>query len=190
MITELTGITQDDLSRYGHSPVTILNGVSSLMLNAEYIVAHNGNAFDKPLLLKECERHGVLLPRKHWIDTMTDIPYPESIKTRSLKHLAAEHGFLNPFAHRALFDVMTILNVMSRYDFSKIVERSMSPRVTVRAITMKPWEDDGMSNAVAKELGFRFDGGRKMWLKTVIESELQAFYQSAGDRIQMERVDG
>jgi hypothetical protein len=73
------------------------------------------------------------LQRLPWIDTLTDIPYPAEISTRKLSYLAADHGFINPFQHRALFDVLTMLNVLSRYELGAILEFQQIPWVTIQA---------------------------------------------------------
>ena len=51
----------------------------------------------------------------------------EKIKTRSLPYLAADHGFLNPFPHRALFDVMTMIQIAGMYDINEILKYADSP---------------------------------------------------------------
>ena len=102
--------------------------------SADAAVAHNGPQFDRLLLKHWAESYGYdWQPDKLWIDTMCDIPYPENITTRKLTHLAAEHEFLNPFPHRAMFDVMTMMRILDGYDINEVVRVASSPTLTVEA---------------------------------------------------------
>ncbi len=170
-ITKITGILPNDVENYGIEFGAIINVVNEYFTKAEAIIGHNSTAFDKPFLEADCLRKGQSLCVKHWIDTSSDLPFPEKIKTRNLVHLAAEHGFLNPFAHRALFDVLTMLKVLSFYDFGKVLALSKEPSFVIQAMCEKPWEDGGKSTEEAKANGFRWDGKTKRWLKTIRESQ-------------------
>lgn len=124
-ITDLTGITTQQIREWGECEKDVLNGLASLESYAHYYVAHNGNVFDKPLLLGRFQKCGVVNAASlGWIDTTVDVKYPEKIKTRNLCHLAAEHNVLNPFRHRALFDVLTMFEIMKHYDLDAIIARS------------------------------------------------------------------
>jgi DNA polymerase-3 subunit epsilon len=177
-ITKLTGLVEDDLMRHGRPLAQVLQNLIGLMEMAQAVVAHNGNGFDKPVFLSEVQRASVLLPdhiaTMPWFDTTTDVPYGEKIETRKLEFLGPSHGFLNPFSHRAVFDVLTMLKVMSFYDIQEISRRATAPKVKLRALTNKPWEDGGKSNQMAKDRGFRFGGDSKFWTKTVLADEVEA----------------
>lgn len=175
-ITNLTGLTLEDFD-HAKSTWFTLEALIHMSKRAKAVVAHNGNGFDKPLLTAELGRyeipdseHILNLP---WYDTMTDINFPEHIDTRKLAYLGPAHGFLNPFSHRAVFDVLTMLKVMSHYDIMEIDRRSKAVKIEVVANTRKPWEDGGKSNSTAKSMGFRWNGELKVWLKTILEEELQ-----------------
>jgi DNA polymerase III subunit epsilon len=172
-ITKITGLTNEILAKYALPKTVAYMDFSEFAKEAECFVAHNGNMFDKPMLASNLKRTpGLSIEVKgHWIDTSCDVPYPEKIKTRNLVHLAAEHGFLNPFAHRALFDVLTMLKVLSFYDFGKVLALSKEPSFVIQAQCEKPWEDGGKSTEEAKANGFRWDGKSKRWLKTIRESQ-------------------
>lgn len=176
-ITDLTGFIQKDLD-FGIPIEGALINLHELVSQASAIVAHNGISFDKEVLLGEADRaqYGdYWIKETPWIDTMVDIPFPKKIETRKLDFLAPSHGFINPYAHRACFDVLTMLKVMSNYDFNDILKRSTAQKIKVRAITMKPWEDGGKSNEIAKAHGFKFDGQSKTWVRTVLDFELADF---------------
>ena len=166
-ITAITGITQEDIDIYSEPWIQVLRGMNNMALRADAIVAHNGTGFDKPMLLAHLDRLDTPQAphldfwRGPWIDTCIDVDYPPSITTRKLTHLAAEHGFLNPFAHRAVSDVLTMLKVLAHYDIGPVLESSRQPNVTLRALVSY---DD---REKAKGRGYRWDAGTKSWRKTL-----------------------
>lgn len=172
-ITALTGITEQDLQQFGKHFLAVWPSVLALMARASAIVAHNGNHFDRPFITEVCTKKALPLPDLPWIDTMLDVPYPDGMKTRKLCHLAAEHGFLNPFAHRAVFDVLTMLRIMAFYDFATVLASAMQPSIVVQAMCKKPWEDDGASTTEAKQNGFHWDGKVKKWQKQIKQNQLE-----------------
>jgi len=178
-ITKITGITQTQVNLFGNDPVKVFAQLIKYIGMSEYVVAHNGNAFDHPMLKANVEKRGGLLPEATWIDTMTDIPYGPEVKSRALNYVASDHGFVNPFKHRAVFDVLTMLKVLSCYDIDEVIAFMRSPAITVTALTKKPWTDEGKSNNIAKSLGFRWNGEEKQWQQKVKEVALEKLKQSA-----------
>lgn len=156
-ITQLTGISDQDLANWGVSSLEALLNLESLTRKCSFIVAHNGREFDQLFIQKYLQMHPDLQIQIPWIDTLTDIPYPEDMKTRKLSYLAAEHGFLNPFPHRSLFDVLTMMKVFSQYPLQDILNLSQSPMV--RIIAQVSFEERDK----AKAMGFRWDPLRKEW---------------------------
>ncbi len=172
-ITDLTGLSEENLIKYGHTAHVGVKRCLDFLEFGEAIVAHNGLGYDKIVLEGECKRLHLPMSTKPWIDTTVHVPYGKQIDTRKLAHLGPAHGFLNPFAHRALFDVCSMLKVMSHYPFEEVQRRSLQPLIKVRALTEKPWLDGGASNNIAKERGFRYDGTTKFWLKNILADELE-----------------
>lgn len=166
-ITRITGITQADLDQFSVPWMEARRALNGMALAADAVVAHNGTGFDQPMLCAHLDRleHSqaphLEIWRGPWIDTCTDVDYPPAITTRKLTHLAAEHGFLNPFPHRAVSDVLTMLKVLSHYDIGPVLESSRQPSFTVRA--MVSYDD----REKAKARGYRWDGGKKVWTKIV-----------------------
>ena len=163
-VVSLTGITDEMITKYGKAPEDVLKRFHKLYVQADYVIAHNGNAFDRPAFGRFIARYignielaGYKFEPKHWIDTMLDIPYPELINTRKLQDLTGRHGFLNPFPHRAFTDVMSMLRVMSEYDFNEVVEISHSKELTFIANV------DYHSRDVAKQAKFRWNGENRKW---------------------------
>lgn len=167
-LVELTGITDDMLIERAWKPHDALSLLMDLILEADYIVAHNGTLFDKPLLENECLRNDVSLFKKPWIDTRTDIPFPKHIKARSLSHLAGEHDFVNPFKHRALFDVLTMLKILGQYDINQVIKLASEPLVhAVARVTFQEKQK-------AKDHGYYWDPEKKIWFRPMKESQLEA----------------
>lgn len=162
----ITGISKRLTQNYGYRWDEAQVYILQRLIFADYFMAHNVE-FDRTILKRMFSwdsHHGDKpFDDSHWIDTLTDVPYPESIKTRSLPYLAAEHGFLNPFPHRALFDVMTMLQIASMYDFNEILKYADSPNVWLRASVSF---DD---KQLAKDRYFKWDPTNKLWVKQVKE---------------------
>jgi DNA polymerase-3 subunit epsilon len=138
-IIKITGLTDEILKEFGTPPAANLKWLDSYCKThkIDYIVAHNGENYDRPLLYAELGRHniaGECLRALPWIDTRTDIPFASEPDSRKLRHLALDCGFLNPIEHRAIFDVLTMLRVLSHYDLNAVLEYQKIPFITVRAI--------------------------------------------------------
>jgi len=177
VITELTGIDQSMLDEFGTDPKKNFEWLEGFVSkhHPDYIVAHNGENFDKPLFLAELRRNNVDAPNLTtipWIDTKADLPHTKEPGSNQLKHLAMDAGFVNPFAHRAVFDVLTMLRVLSDHDIQKVIECSKIPFVVVRAIVSY---DD---RQLAKDHRFMWENigdmkYPKMWVKRIKEDKLE-----------------
>lgn len=173
-IIELTGIHPQDLTGFASSPKTALvELLGSFFNHAEAIVAHNGLLFDKPMLEEEAKRQGVKIPERIWIDTTTDIEFPPHITTRKLTHLASDHKFLNPFEHRALFDVCAMLKIASQYDWNQMMTYAKTPTLTVRADTTFQQKE------LAKKQNYRWNAEQKIWVKSIKEFQLEETRKAA-----------
>ena len=176
-LVELTGITDSMLMNHGVKESDIpktLDKVIQDFNRAEYIMAHNGRGYDYPMLEALFLRHGKEMPPKVWIDSSSDIEYPRKIKQRSLMALEHHHGFLNPFPHRAVTDVMSMLKIASQYDLDRMAHLATSSVVELVAEFSAPnWNDPEevhkfnlIKNKVAKS-GFRWNPKRKTWSRRV-----------------------
>lgn len=166
-ITSITGITNEDVAKFGIPFERAAIELEFMAKDASHLVAHNGTNFDMPLYFASLNRIGKATPRMPWIDTSVDIDFPAHISTRKLSHLAAEHGFINPFQHRAVSDVLTMLKIASFYDFNQIESWSISPSVKLAARVSY----DNRSQASAR--GYRWDAAAKSWVKTIKECQLK-----------------
>lgn len=172
LITEITSITTDMLVGYGETPSKVLIDLDLRMNEADYIVAHNGNAFDKPFLYRWAKSFSIKLPDKPWLDTYEDVPYPKHYRYRNLTYLAAEHGFINPFPHAALFDTMAMMKILSHYEIKDVIARHKTPWVVLRAMVDYDRRED------AKKQGYQWQnvGNKtytKCWVKRVKQDEVE-----------------
>lgn len=177
-ITDLTGIQEEWLIQYGRTFPQVADYLEKMLLrryDVDYVVAHNGENFDKPIIFAELERAGLTehpLRTLPWIDTRTDLPHKREPESRRLKHLALDHGFINPFEHRAVFDVMTMLRVAGQFDWEEVVKLSTIPWITVRALVSY---DD---REKAKKMRYSWEklGTRnypKLWVKKIRANQLE-----------------
>jgi len=172
-VVGLTGIQDKMVLNYGKSPVDVIERFIKLYNKAEYVVAHNGEHFDKPAMANFINRYfhqangrvtnrfgrsiDLALKPKHWIDTMTDLPYSEYITTRKLQDLTGRHGFLNPFPHRAFTDVLSMMRIFSEYPTEDIIKITHSPTLTFHA------QVDYHHKDLAKAARFRWNGESRKW---------------------------
>jgi DNA polymerase-3 subunit epsilon len=158
-LVELTGITDEMRRVYGITPVVGMTDLSDLINASDYVVGHNIREFDAPMYVSECERLKIPSVAMNMIDTKTDLPLPEKIKTSKLSHLAYEHGFINPFSHRALFDALTTLKLLQCYPIEEVIALSKEPNVTIRASVSYA------DKHLAKDRGYFWNGEEKVWQK-------------------------
>lgn len=171
---EYTGISDALLERHGQpADVRTLQPVARLMKKADYIVAHNGRDFDRPLIAAAFARFGLKMPETPWLDTQYDVDYPRSCVGRSLIYLAGFHGMVNPFPHRAMTDALIMLTVLARYDLGQVIANSQRKWLIVQANVSY----DEREKAKAKGFRWQSDGGRtydKCWVKRMREDQLPA----------------
>lgn len=175
-ITAITGITNDLIQAYGNPEAAIIGRLADWVDLCDYVMAHNGTTFDKLFFDAAMERTNIFVPQRLWLDSKIDIRFPEAITTRNLRHLAAEHNFLNPFSHRAIFDVLTMLKVASEYDWQATIARAQEPTLFVQALVSY---DD---REKAKGRGYYWCAPQKMWWRTFKQSDYLADKEVCGFR--------
>lgn len=166
-ITRITGITNEMLEADGVASRPGLEALLRMAKSADYLVAHNGNEFDKPLLESWCGREGFEPPKQFWLDTKIDLPMSAYEKGASMFVMAASHGFLYD-AHRAVSDVLATFKVLARYDVDAVIERAKKPSVMCRAVISY---DDRLQ---AKEAGFHWKPEQKLWVRSVKSDEIDS----------------
>lgn len=167
-IVKLTGITNEMRGKWGTDKAVIKPNLMSVVQECDYICAHNA-AFEQSFV-------GFL--GKPWVDTVTDLPFPDEMTTRKLTHLAAEHFVYLGGAHRALADVETMLAVASKYDVEVVKKYADSPTIVVQACVSFDEKD------LAKERGYRWNPKSKVWWKSLKEFQLVDERREAGFAVQ------
>jgi len=191
IITDLTGITAPLLETNGQHPSQAFLSLRRAMEKCDYIMAHNGEGFDKPMLNAKFDQYGIDRSDKHWLDSQHDIEWP--FRSRRLVHLCVEAGFLNPFPHDALSDVMSMIRVAEwaegRYftDFDSLVEFSKQPWVYIKAHV------DYNSRQLAKDARFRWESiddktFPKTWVKKIKESHLGKEKEEIGEKFKITTI--
>jgi DNA polymerase III subunit epsilon len=186
LITNITGITQDMIEKAGESPADVYLQFTKDIADygVEWFVGQNILEFDYPMLKNNMNRMGLECPRMKMVDTKTDIKWSVKTKSNSLVYVCADHGFVNPFPHRALTDAMMCGILLYKYDIEKILEISSTPMVEIRA-------DVGYDNRdSAKQLGYNWDGDRKIWVKKVREFYLSEEKSKASFQVLLLRKIG
>jgi DNA polymerase III subunit epsilon len=178
-ITKLTGITDEQVDVYGRPEKPVFLELNTMIDSADYVLAHNGNSFDHPFYLATCHRLGLEPSSVFWLDSLTDVRWPETIKTRNLGHLAADHGFASPFRHRALFDVMTMLKLASLYSLDDIIARAQEPTLHVQALVSFDEKEK------VKERGYHWYAPTKTWWRDFKSSDFAAEKDTCGFRTQL-----
>ncbi len=127
---------------------------------ADYIIAHN-DVFDKQFLEPEFG-YG-----KKWRCSKNDIKFPKSSSSRRLVHVAVDHGVWPWAAHRALNDVLVLADCLSQVpDLAEQISREKEEHCVWEATDL-PFE----RKDEAKARGFRWNSFKKVWFKTMTESE-------------------
>ena len=162
-------INKEMIAEFGIEAPVALEVLDRAAQKADIILAANGHAYDHPVCDSFNSRYGSVWPLEtEWWDLMEDIPFPSHIRYRNLMYLAAAHGFLNPFPHRALFDVMTMLKVFDVYDIDVVTEYARSPWVAVVANVSYQKKD------LAKNERFYWKGSTKQWYKNFKLCEIES----------------
>lgn len=199
-IENITGITNDDLDKYGISHmVAFTTMLGDLFYGStpppNYFCGHNIRSFDSKFfnryveLYYQATRDKEILKDKNdilnvpLIDTLTDLPYPESCQVKKLKYLGYDHGYINPFPHRAVFDALACVHLLQSYSFDGILETMKNPLVFVVADVTPPWKDGGASKEKAKSKGFKWHNDNKYWHRMMRLNEAEALEESGALRV-------
>lgn len=158
-VTRITGLASQHVKgqRIDWKLVREIIGRSSI------VIAHNAD-FDRSFLEQSGHLEG-LAP--HWGCSMRHIDWQKhNFHTRSLNYLAADHGFVNPFAHRALFDCATTFRLVTPY-LNELIQRSYEREIMIRA-TGSPFE----TKDLLRTRGYRWDPEVRCWGRVVPETLL------------------
>ncbi|SRR6266568_503752 len=162
--SDLTKINTAMVGKFGLTPSDALSRLQNYFDMADTVVGMNILDYDLPVYKNWCLRETQEPIERPTIDIMTDLP---GVESKKLAYMAADAGFLNPSPHAALADAWTALRLIeSQPDFAKVVERSKSPRVYLKALVTFD------TNYLAKERKFKWDPATKTWYKVVKEMDV------------------
>lgn len=165
-VFKVNKLTPEICTKYGYEYQRAAKQFFLWYQEADIAVAHNGTKMEKPFVKVWADKYGYdPQPDKLWIDTSTDIDFPDKM-SRRLTYLAADHAFLNPFPHVALTDVLTMLVILDKYPLDEAIRLAKTPSVYVKAVVS--YED----RELAKARGYRAeynDKGKFMYWKLVIK---------------------
>lgn len=175
-IIKLTGINDDLLIKYGINYKSALAQLLKLAGEADLVIAHHAE-FDFNFFIHELGKEKISAVISPWACSMSDIPWNSMIKSKALNHIAADMGFINPFQHRACFDVLTMLKVVQIFgekartlpdheDFDPwdyLKKEVAHPKMTL--IANISYDD----RKLASDRGFKWNQGEapKQWSKQV-----------------------
>lgn len=164
---DINKIPRSILQRCGIDPEIAFMELNSYFEISDFIIAHNAIGFDKPLLEFEVKNFGLTLVDRPWVDSKCDIDWEAS--SNRLQHLASDYGIYTGQAHRALGDCMTLVELLrvSGKDLRQALEKSKIPLIDI--VGEFPYE----SRDIAKARRFRWNPDKKIWFKTIRESELE-----------------
>ena len=175
---KVSGLSLELISKYGKESIKGLRQLLFMYEQADVIVAHNGTTCDRLFLQAWIAACGLdFSENKLWLDTLTDIEYPKKW-SRQLTCLAAYHGFLNPFPHQALADVMTMLTILDKYSIEEIITYAKIPTIGVRLtlpFESKEWAKERSYFPYYKDNKFQF------WMKKMKEHRFEAEAKEAKD---------
>jgi DNA polymerase-3 subunit epsilon len=160
-VTKVTGLETKHLA--GQAIDWLL--VRSMLSKASLVIAHNAE-FDRAFI-ERCPELDGLVQGLHWACSMRHIDWKRNgYNTQSLNYLAADHGFVNPFAHRALFDCATTFRLVTPY-LGELIQRSYEREYLMKA-TNSPFE----SKDALRLRGYRWNPDERCWGRVVSETVL------------------
>lgn len=131
---------------------------------SSFVIAHN-MPFDRSFL-----EHIDLLKELpiHWVCSQRHIDWKKhGFKSQALNYLACDHGFVNPFAHRALFDCATTFRLIAPY-MKELLTKSYETTYELMANGAPFSLKDNL-----KDRGYLWNQEKKVWFKHVFESDLK-----------------
>lgn len=144
----------------------------------KYIVAHNA-LFDMSFVIPEFGKEKCVAPEK-WLCTRRLIDWENYIPgmrgCRKLTHLASDLGFVNPFAHRALTDALTLLKIVNAEMIKEMITKAGVKWAAVCAVNAGY---EKQTELKGQHYSARYENGKfRYWYKIVpdfnmrIETEL------------------
>lgn len=164
-------ISRDQVLQCGYDGQSVCKLLTQYIQMSDVVIAANGEKFDHPVLEAFFQRYQTDFPKTPWID-LYDFPFPSDCQHRNLLYLAAYYGFVNPFPHRAITDVFTMMKIIENFDVAETLEKRKIPKIQL--IAQVSYNDRDK----AKLAGFKWDPNRKVWFLTIPEPKVEEFIKS------------
>ena len=190
----VTGLSFGFCQEVGHEARSVFSKFIMAKNRADYICGHNAIHFDVPMVKSNWQRAklcttpddntpGLKICDRPLIDTLHDLPYPESQTMMKLKYLACDHGYNLVDAHSALADVLACKHLLSCYPFEKVLEISKTPLINVKAYCS--WDELEIHKKL-KNGRFYFNKQGKCWERKIREYFLKDLESGMNLQIEME----
>ena len=188
-ITEITGINQGMVDKFGYPPDVALEEVLEFVEQASAIVAFNGRRFDIPMFKAWAKRVGKEWPEKIIIDPYDgDMPASSTaispaMRGQELITMCAKEGIYYD-AHEAGADVGAMLRLMAKRPFEMVLQRAQSPTVIVQS------QQGRNENDKVKKHKFRWQPEMRLWWKAVKQLDLDTLAKAVNNEFPLrERID-
>lgn len=191
-IEELTGINISFLEEFGVSHSSMIWELKNITTpsfadyEVTHLVAHNGRAFDFPILYDFIDKYldknfgsqdYVDIKKIPVIDTCTDLPFPKHVKSRSLKYACLDMGLVHNVGHRAMNDVLAMNQLLFKFDIEEVKKLASEPKCVLKADIGGPWMAGFQEKKqLAIGHGFRWNPNEKIWSKSARVSEASGSY--------------
>lgn len=176
-IYNLTKIEERHINEFGMSPNEAIIKMHHLMKQVDAVVAFNGNKFDKLMYYNWAQRNNMIPYDNIWIDPRVDGNKP--INESQILH-SANNGFVNPFPHRAVTDVLSMFKniILDGENLEDMLLRAKIPSITVYAGGLPYNRKDE-----AKERGYFWDGLAKCWKKEIKICDFESEVKNASFKV-------
>lgn len=171
-----------------------LEAVNKLIEECDAVVFWNGFRYDMSMLEAMYDRYGVEFKiktkNKPFIDGLLDLDHPKFLRKLSMDSMQIHYKKMNPFPHRALTDVLTMMSVCEEYDMTRAFESSiMSNVVTVIADFSMPargsspsaYDQFEVTKDRVKSLGFHWNPDNKTWSTQMREHRIGPIQQQLAE---------
>lgn len=171
-VQAINGISEallHERGRFGSERNRAALELATMLAGVQSICAWNA-AFDRPWV-EAFIKHYDADVRAPWVCAMDDMTWPKASSSRSLMATALAHGVGVLDAHRALADVLTMVRLFQRAaemgsDTALMVKRGLRPKSEYAAVVTYEQRE------VAKKNGFRWDGDRKLWVRSLFGEDV------------------
>ncbi|TGL04052.1 3'-5' exonuclease [Leptospira bouyouniensis] len=168
-IEKITGIANSDLNHFGYNLAEVLFEVKELIKYSDFLCGHNAILFDREILYRLFLNQINYRLECHWIDTMFDLETNDEFGSRKLRDLIKIFDIPSFLDHRAFFDALSVILLISKTGFEQCYKNSLSNLIRISI------ELEYENREQAKRKGFFWNKNLKCWEK-IIRSHKKSGY--------------